>query len=177
MACSLTISGRAFPCKTGIGGIKRAWIANWDNVTWDAIASGAVAGVTGATTFYGFELTKNSGSFQQTVNSSIENGTVFFEQVLTMVMPLLDAASNSELYDLMKGRTAVIVQDSNDNLLVMGHGEGVEVSGGTIGTGTAKGDQNGYNLTFMSQEKLPAPILAATNGVPTDTDITLTPGS
>lgn len=178
MACSLTITGRAFPCKTGIGGIKKVWVAAF-GVDWDAISGGSVAGLAGTSTatLFSFELTKNSGSLQQTVNSSIENGTVFFEQTLTMVMPIIDASSNDELYELMKGRLSVLVQDSNDNLLIMGYSEGVEVSGGEIGTGTAKGDLNGYNLTFVAHEGLPAPLLASTGGVPTDTDITLTAGS
>jgi len=177
MACSLTITGRAFPCKTGVGGIKRVWVSAYADQDWTAIANGAVTGVTTGQTLFGFELTKNSGSLQQTVNSSIENGTVFFEQTLTMVMPLIDASSNDELYELMKGRLSVLVQDANDNLLIMGYNEGVEVSGGDVGTGTAKGDLNGYNLTFVAHEPLPAPLLASTAGVPTDTNVTLTPGS
>ena len=177
MACTLTITGRAFPCKTGVGGIKRVWISAFADQDWTAIAAGAVTGVTTGQTLFGFELTKNSGSLQQTINSSVENGTIFFEQTLTMVMPLLEATANFDVSELLKGRLSVLVQDANDNLLIMGYNEGVEASGGDIGTGTAKGDLNGYSLTFVAHEPLPAPLLASTGGVPTDTNVTLTPGS
>ena len=90
MPCSITITGRAFPCKTGIGGIKKVWAAQWEDGMWEAIAAGAVPGANSAVTFLPFELTKNSGSLQQTVTSSVENGTVFYSQVVTM-----DTASNS----------------------------------------------------------------------------------
>ena len=173
MACTLTIAARAFPCKTGIGGIKHIYVANYNLVTWDAIVSGAVAGVTGATSFYRITPAKNSGSMVQTITSSVENGTIYFSQLVTLTLPVLSATDNANLYEIMKGRTSVIVHDSNDNLLIMGYSEGVEISGGEISTGTAKGDLNGYSLQLMAEEKLPAPHLAATAGDPTDTDITI----
>jgi len=179
MACTLTIAGRAFPCKTGIGGIKRVWIGQHSLVDWAAIASGAVAGLEGAATatLYGFELAKNTGSLQQTVTASVENGTIFYSQVLELYTPVLDAVTNANLQEILTGRLAIIVQDNNDNMLIMGYATGAEVTGGTIGTGTAKGDQNGYQIQFTAEEQAPAPFLASAAGVPTDADITLTPGA
>ena len=159
MACTITVHGRAFPCKTGIGGIKKVWAAQWVDGMWDAIVDGAVAGASAATTVRPFELTKNSGSLQQTVTASMENGTVFYSQVVTMVMPLINGSSNSDLRDLMSSRVALIVEDNNGNFLLMGHSLGCEVSGGDIGTGTAKGDLNGYSLQFTAEETAPSPIV------------------
>lgn len=92
----------------------------------------------------------------------MENGTIFFSQVVTAIMPILDANSNSELYDLMKSRLAIVVEDNNGNKLVMGHTLGVEASGGEVTTGTGKGDLNGYNIQFTGEEGIPAPLLADT---------------
>ena len=114
MACTITISGRAFPCKTGIGGIKHIYVAAWSDDMWEAIGAttaGVVDDAASAVTLYKFEVAKNSGSMEQTINSSIENGNVYFTQVVTAVMPLLDAASNAAMYELIKGRTAVVVED------------------------------------------------------------------
>ena len=159
MACSITINGRAFPCKTGIGGIKKVWAAAWTDGMWDAIVDGGVADSTDALTMRSFELTKNSGSLQQTITSSVENGTVFYSQVVTMVMPLITANSNHEIRELLSARVALLVEDNNGNLLLMGHALGCEVSGGDVGTGTAKGDLNGYNIQFTADETAPAPIV------------------
>ncbi len=172
MACSITINGRAFPCKDKIGGIKKVWIAQLGDVSWNAVSSGEIDDASAAVTFRSFELTKNSGSFQQTVTASVENGTVFFSQVLELTLPNLSAGDNAELYDLMKSRLSVIVQDNNDNYLIMGHTTGAESTGGTVGTGTAKGDLNGYQLQFTAEEAIPAPFLAS--GF---TNVTLTAGS
>ena len=43
MACTLTINGRAFPCKDKIGGIKRVWIKQFDATDWGTITAGVVA--------------------------------------------------------------------------------------------------------------------------------------
>ena len=170
MACTLTINGRAFPCKDKIGGIKRVWIKQFAATDWGTITAGVVAA--GATiTVFGFELTKNSGSFQQAVNASMENGVVFYSQVLEMTMPNLLATDNVEVADLLKGRLTIIVQDVNDNYFAMGHTQGAEASGGTIGTGTAKGDLNGYQLQFTAEEAIPAPFVSSA-----DEDITFTAG-
>tara|TARA_R110002167_G_scaffold78666_4_gene217480 strand:+ start:2365 stop:2889 length:525 start_codon:yes stop_codon:yes gene_type:complete len=174
MPCTITITGRAFPCKTGIGGIKKVYACAWTDGLWDPIVAGGVADATIASTeMFSFELTKNSGSLQQTVTSSVENGTVFYSQVVTMIMPLINGTSNDELRQLMSARVALLVEDNNGNLLLMGHALGCEVSGGDIGTGTAKGDLNGYNIQFTAEETAPAPI------VPTSgwTNLTLTAGS
>ena len=90
-----------------------------------------------------------------------------------MIMPLINGTSNDELRQLMSARVALLVEDNNGNLLLMGHALGCEVSGGDIGTGTAKGDLNGYNIQFTAEETAPAPI------VPTSgwTNLTLTAGS
>lgn len=173
MACSITISGRSFPCKDKIGGIKRVWIKSFDAADWGSVSSGAISDAASAITVYGFELTKNTGSFQQTVTASVENGTVFFSQVLELTLPNLVAADNAELYDLLKSRLCVIVQDNNDNYMIMGHTTGAEATGGTFGTGTAKGDLNGYQIQLTAEEAIPAPFLTTTSGG----NITFTAGS
>jgi len=58
----------------------------------------------------------------------------------------------------------VIVQDNNDNYMIMGHTTGAEATGGTFGTGTAKGDLNGYQIQLTAEEAIPAPFLTTTSG-------------
>lgn len=173
MACTLTINGRAFPCKDKIGGIKRVWIKQFDAADWGTVANGAISDAAAAITVFGFELTKNSGSFQQTITSSIENGTVFYSQVVELTMPNIVAADNEEIADLLKNRLCVIVQDNNDNYIIMGHTTGAEATGGIVGTGTAKGDLNGYQIQLTAEEAIPAPHLTTLTGG----NITFTAGS
>ena len=169
MACTLTITGRAFPCKDKIGGIKRVWIKQFETTDWGTITEGEISAGQEITVF-GFEITKNAGSFQQAVNASVENGTVFYSQVLELSLPNLVAGDNEKVADILKSRLTVIVQDVNDNYFAMGHTTGAEATGGTVGTGTAKGDFNGYQLQLTAEEAIPAPFVDIVN------DITFTSG-
>jgi hypothetical protein len=173
MACSITVSGRAFPCKDAIGGVKRIWVKAFDPDDWGSVTSGAITDAAQAVTLYGFEVTKNSSYFTETVTASVENGTVFYAQEVSITMPKQLAADTAELYELAKSRLCVIVQDNNDNYFIVGLRRGVELTGGTHQTGTATGDLNGYQLTFTAEEAIPAPFL--TDGGSTNT--TLTAGS
>jgi len=163
MACDIN-NGRAYPCKDAIGGIKEVLWVKHSSIDYGDITAGAVSDVDTAPTsggtivLYRWELSKNSGSFQQNVQSSIENGTVYYEQVLTIQTPKLSAIDNAELAEVLKNRLSIIVRDTNDNFHVMGYAQGAEVTGGNFGTGTAKGDLNGYNLVFTAEEKVPAPF-------------------
>ena len=105
---------------------------------------------------------KNTSSLTQTVNASVENGTVFYSQVLSLVVNKPVAADITEIQNLAKGRLAIVVQDLNDNYFVMGHIRGAELTGGSIATGTAIGDLNGFTLEFTAEEAIPAPFLDET---------------
>ena len=190
MACDLTLTGRGVGCKDALGGIKRIYVAEWeaDKWDWDAIPTtgddiGIVPGLTiddpsqtpiTEVVFYTYDMTRGSGSLTQTITSDLVAGTVFFDQVCTVTFNKASGTDIIELSNLVKGRVAVMVEDNNGNWFIMGHKNGVEVSGGTAQTGQAAGDQNGFTLEFSAQEVSAAPFLDLTSGVPSDTDITIT---
>ena len=174
MACSLTLAGRGVGCKDALGGIKRIYVSDWTDGFWDDEASGEVADATAAETFYTYDMTRGSGSLNQTITSDLAAGTVYFDQVCSVTFNKVAAADIAEISNLVKGRMAVLVQDNNDNWFVMGHKNGVEVTGGTAQTGTAAGDQNGFTIEFSAQEVAPAPFLALTAGAPSGVNITIT---
>jgi hypothetical protein len=174
MACSLTLAGRGVGCKDALGGIKRIYVSEWTDGFWDDEASGEVADAAAAETFYTYDMTRGSGSLNQTITSDLAAGTVYFDQVCSVTFNKVAAADIAEISNLVKGRMAVLVQDNNDNWFVMGHKNGVEVTGGTAQTGTAAGDQNGFTIEFSAQEVAPAPFLALTAGAPSGVNITIT---
>ena len=115
-----------------------------------------------------FVSPKNTSSLTQTVNASVENGTVFYTQVLSLVSNKPVAADVTEIQNLAKGRLAVVVQDNNDNYFVIGHTRGVSSREARCPTGTAFGDLNGFTLEFTGEEAIPAPFLdRATAEAPT----------
>lgn len=128
---------------------------------WSDVSSGEIPDSAAALTLHDFVSPKNSSSLTQTVNSSVENGTVFYTQVLSLVLNKPVAADITEVQELGKGRLAIVVQDNNDNYFVLGHTRGCELTGGSVATGTAIGDLNGFTLEFTGEEGIPAPFLDA----------------
>jgi len=161
MACTLTVTGRSLPCRDALGGVKKVWIAPFTDAMWSDVSSGEIPDSVAALTLHDYVSPKNSSSLTQTVNSSVENGTVFYTQVLSLVLNKPVAADITEVQELGKGRLAIVVQDNNDNYFVLGHTRGCELTGGSVATGTAIGDLNGFTLEFTGEEGIPAPFLDA----------------
>jgi len=162
MPCDITL-GRALPCKDVVGGITNVIFVNFNALAPvvltadDSIAS--ISGTTGGG-FSGFEYDlKGNSSFEQTINSSRENGTTFFTQTLNLTFTKLSKTDNKQIKLLAYGRPYVFVTDYNGNTFMMGRVNGAEVTGGTIVTGAAMGDLSGYTLTMEGQETTPANFL------------------
>ncbi len=175
MACSVTVTGRALPCKESLGGIKQIWIAPYAVAgvvsTYDPVSAGTIDDMTAAVVFKNYDMHKNTGSFTQTVNASVENGTIFYTQVVSCVFSKEIAADISNFQDLTKGRVYIIVQDVNDNLFAMGHTRGCELTGGTLESGVAMGDFNGLKYEFTAEEFIAAPFVSSDLGVPDGTNL------
>lgn len=176
MACDLTITGRSLPCRDALGGVRKVWICTAAQGTdhWDAIdATGEVPDTSAAATYNDFLSPKNTSSFTQTINASMENGTVYYTQVLSLVLNKIEASDITMMENLGKGRLSIVVQDNNLNYFVMGHARGCLMTGGTIATGAAMGDLNGFTLEFTAEEVDAAPFLpVAASGLPNTTNAT-----
>jgi hypothetical protein len=158
MACNLT-QGRAEPCKESVGGLQGAYFINYTTGSFTKDANGLVTALPAGTTVYYYEL-KGTSAYTETVNSSRENGTTFFNQELTLNLKKLTNEMTTQLKLMAYGRPQVIVWTMNGDALLVGEKEGADVTAGTIQTGAALGDLYGYSVTLTGQEKLPAAFLS-----------------
>ena len=154
MACNLT-AGRKEPCKDVVGGIRKVYFTDFGGYGTVTQTNDEITDMSGTFTAFEYELKGNS-SFEQTITSSRENGTTFFEQTLNLTLKKLSKEDNKELKLLAYGRPHVAVEDYNGNVFVMGLEHGAEVSGGTIVTGSGLAELSGYTLTLSAHEVLPA---------------------
>lgn len=164
MACLLSM-GRAESCKDAVGGLKNVYFANFDieptDITYDATDTDLITAITGIANLYKFELKGNS-TFIQNINSSRENGTTFFEQVLTLELKKQDVATTKEIKILAYSRPHVIVETNDGQYFIAGLLRGMDLSAGTIESGVNLGDYSGYKITLNGQEKTPANHLDCT---------------
>tara|TARA_R100001594_G_scaffold12130_6_gene27105 strand:+ start:8908 stop:9504 length:597 start_codon:yes stop_codon:yes gene_type:complete len=163
MACDLT-RGRLIDCKDTIGGLKAIYICKGynNNIEQVAIISSTEmttagfatwSGASGsATTVFKYDLVPNLSSLTVTINSDNANGTTFFTQALSVTLQKIDHDMTNELRLMAYSRAQIFVQDSNDNVFLLGIANGCHVSGGTVITGTAKGDLNGYTIEWSAEE-------------------------
>lgn len=164
MSCYIS-SGLALGCSDGIGGIKKIYIVGGatgevTGLTYNA--DGAITGATSVTgtSIYGFELKRNTSSLSQNVTKSFENGTIYFEQVLTAVFFKYDQEKRNQVKILSQNdQIQIIAIDQNDVQYYLGQVNGMYLSGGSAATGTAYGDRNGFELTFTGQEQEPARVI------------------
>lgn len=166
MACNLTRS-RAEACKDTVAGIKEVYLVDFGKLgTITLDSDGQVSNMTGDAsndlTAFKYEV-KGNNSFETNVNASRENGTVFYEQVLNITLKKLTKEDHKELKLLSAGRPHLFVVDRNDNVFLMGRVEGADVTAGTVSTGNALGDFNGYNITFTAQETTPPDFCVVDN--------------
>jgi hypothetical protein len=163
MACLLS-TGYTLGCRDSIGGIKRAYIGNFDSgATYTLDANEIVTAFSGATvSYYTFEQEMETGEFNQTGAYSTENGTVFFDQQLTLTFHKNDATLRNQLLVLSQANMSVIVEDQRGEFWLMGYQNGVRVINGAMNTGKAYGDMNGVTITFQGKEPEPAYNISGT---------------
>ena len=169
MACELT-AGFALDCKETVGGIKAIFLQQLVDFQSGVTVDGTSQEIDGLPTasVYQYSLPKHTGSFTEEVASSVENGTIFYTQTVTATFFKLSAARRKQLELVAKNRLVVFVQDNNNNIWMVGKVDGAEVTAASTATGTAKGDLNGYTITFTAEEINKAYRLESFSATPFD---------
>lgn len=160
MACSLLTGGITIACSPNIGGIKKAYITDFSNVEASFTEStGTITAIAIASgeSYYEFEFNKNTSSFTESGTISIENGTNFNTQTVTLVIPRREVAKRNTIALLAQKPLSIIVTDQNDKNWLFGYKNGIDLTANEGGSGVAKADLNGYTLTFTGEEAEMAP--------------------
>ena len=200
MACSIT-AARGIDCRDAIGGLKAIYfcssysanilasatvtadsytITDADFADWDIYGSPTV----GKVQVYKYDLVTDLSTFKSAVEADKATGSVMWNQTLDVVLHKVVAADLFQLGLISKNRAQIFVQDSNDNVFLMGITDGCYLTGGdSIATGTNRSDMNGLTLSFTAKEQsplyiLPTPTLGGTNypfdGLTDGADIAIT---
>lgn len=171
MACLIS-HGRTEQCKDSISGIQALYLVNFGDfdpdpstlggdVTYDTAVGyeDQITAIGGnINNLYKYELKGNNG-FNTTVNTSRENGTTFFTQTITCELKRQDPVFHKQFKILAYGRPHVIVRTNGNQFFLAGLYRGCDASAGSIESGVAYGDFNGYKLTFEAMEEKPANFL------------------
>tara|TARA_B110000211_G_scaffold16908_1_gene17662 strand:- start:2790 stop:3302 length:513 start_codon:yes stop_codon:yes gene_type:complete len=160
MACILA-SGIALGCKDSLGGIKEAYIGSFSSATtYTYDADDIIDTVTLGANFFTFAQRNEQGEFVQTGNHSVENGTNFWTQSVSLIFSKNDADNRNVLKVLAQSTLTIIVKDQNDLYWLIGQENGADLVASTIGAGKAYGDLNGSTVSFEGKEKNSARVMS-----------------
>lgn len=161
MGCTQTLAGIARDCAANLGGIRAVYLANFADVTAVTVSSDVVTGITMASSakFYAYYFNPNTSNFTTTIQANRENGSLFFETVLSLVFPKQDATKRIEVNALAQAGLMAIVTDNNGTNWLLGKDEPMMLTSGTAETGTARADRNGYALELTdAQAQMPLTV-------------------
>lgn len=159
MSCDLS-AGRLINCRDISGGIQAVYFVDFGDMGAVTLTSDEVTDMAGTFSAYKYDVKGAGNSLEQAITASSDNGTVFFEQTLSLNLPKLSKEDMVQFKLLSYGRPHCIIVDLNGNALLAGKEFGLTVSGGSITTGAAMGDMSGTTLTLTGSEKLPANFIS-----------------
>jgi hypothetical protein len=148
ISCNQTLGGIQMDCSSSLGGIKKVYIANYDEVTV-GVSGESITALTG--TFKPYEFRKQTGSMTSTLNIDEAAGVNYVSTELNLVFTKMETAKRLEIAALAKGKLAVIVEDSNGLYWYLGEDDYVSASAGSANTGQNKGDSNNYSITLKDE--------------------------
>lgn len=146
-------------CRDSLGGTKEVYFIEFENVSAITETSGMVTAITVASgkQFRKYQVPKETSFWTQALNSNVQNGSIFYQQELTVIVNKMQANTRNELQILAMNRLLAIVLDANGKYWLLGKDNALDATAGEDGSGTASGDRNGFSRTFTGMERFMAP--------------------
>tara|TARA_R110000737_G_scaffold13173_1_gene29118 strand:+ start:138 stop:704 length:567 start_codon:yes stop_codon:yes gene_type:complete len=175
MACGLISRGRGLDCNRISGGIKNIYFAVYDQVLATTVASAIVTDVDmGTSSIYKYVMPLGVSSLTDTIVGSRENGTIYYTPTLNVILNRLTKEDQNEVKLLGATRTIIFAElneqltNGHNVIVCLGITNGMELNAGTMDSGAAWGDRNGYTLTFDGMESDPFPMVVDYTATPFD---------
>jgi len=158
--CETISSGISKGCSNNMGGVLKVWLTDLDSVTSVTATSGHISAITmggsPASVFYEFEFNRNTASFEENEPINIENGSAYYMQTITLVIPKRDVDKRNTIKTLAQRDLIAIVKDGNGIYWLVGEENGLLLTELTSGSGLTKADGSKYTLVLTAEEFSPA---------------------
>jgi len=182
MACTNLTKGRGLDCNRISGGVKFIYFGVYDQFTAPietvgiVEASGEVTDIEmgAGTGLYRYAMPMGVASVTDTIVGSRENGTIYYTPTAQVLFNRLTKEDQNQIKLLGATKVVIFAQlnqqlaNGHDVIICLGRVNGMELNAGTMDTGAAWGDKNGYTLTFDGMETEPFPMVADYTTVPFD---------
>lgn len=147
MSCVID-EGYVLGCNT-IGGVEKVYIGTYDaDMAYAFDADNVITAVTSGVTVYLMEQDIEFAGLTQTGNFSRENGTVFYETVLSVKFIELDAQLRNLVIALGKAPIFAVAKSNAGHYYACGVESAGRATEGVASVGVLQGDMNGATLSF-----------------------------
>ena len=172
MACTALTKGRGLDCNRISGGVKNIYFGVYDQFTAPiqtvgiVQATGEISDIEMSTNvLYRYTTPLGAASISESITGSTENGTIFYTPTVNVILNKLTKEDQNQIKLL--GQTKVVIFAELNERLANGHNvivglgvtNGLNLNAGTMDSGAAFGDRNGYTLTFDGMEPIPFPMV------------------
>ena len=173
MACTALSKGRGLDCNRVSGGVKYIYFGVYDQFTAPietvgiVQASGEITDIEMASNIlYRYTTPLGVASVTETIVGSTENGTIYYTPTVNVVLNRLTKEDQNEIKLLGQTKVVIFAQlneklaSGHDVIIGLGVTNGMSLNAGTMDSGAAFGDRNGYTLTFDGMEPIPFSMVA-----------------
>ena len=178
MACTNLTKGRGLDCNRISGGVKKVFFSVFDenvSYTYDATNKLEIDAIDwNSTTIYEYVTPLGVTSVSDTITGSRENGTIYYTPTVNIMLNKLTKEDQNEIKLLGQTKVRIFAQlnqqlaNGHDVFIALGMANGLTLNAGSMDTGAAWGDRNGYTLTFDGLEALPFAFLEDYTTTPWD---------
>ena len=173
MGCDLT-GGRLLLCTDRLGGAKRLFLANFDpDRVHELPVTAKELTEMFAMDISRYDLEEGAGGMAETT-AKPGNGSRSYDISGEFSIAGVTKEMQEELDLVTAAKLWVFVEDKNGNVILYGRESGCEALG-TVETGAAKGDLNGYKIAITGAERYSSPLCKPFTNYPFDTYTTLPP--
>jgi hypothetical protein len=145
MSCIID-EGYVLGCAT-TGGVEKVWIGTWDiNQSYAYNICNTITGVTSGITLYEIEQDIEYAGINQNGQFSRENGSVFYESILSLKFIELTCDLRNLIVALGRAPIFAVVKSNAGAYYAAGVESAGRATAGVMSLGVALGDMNGATL-------------------------------
>tara|TARA_R100001086_G_scaffold131407_1_gene68228 strand:- start:189 stop:776 length:588 start_codon:yes stop_codon:yes gene_type:complete len=171
MACTALTKGRGLDCNRIAGGVKNVYFSVYSDFgstdyAYDGTNPQEIDTIDfNSKSIFKYVMPLGVANVTDTITGSTENGTLFFTPTLNIMLNKLTKEDQNEIKLLGQSKVRIFVElnaklaSGHDAILALGFENGMDLNTGTMDTGAAFGDRNGYTLTFTGLETRPMAFL------------------
>lgn len=167
MSCSNLTGGFTLDCNDSQGGVEKVFIANGPIESFTETTGNITDIVVGGSSitpadWFTFEMPRQTANLVESVTVSQENGTVTYDQQVTMIFNRMSAEKRNQLLLMMEATSMIVaVKDNNGTYWLIGAERNSYAVSSTNSTNVAYGDRNGYEVVLGAME--PKPMFTVTS--------------